>query len=79
MEGTVTYLAQTTADTAPVIFRTELALDVKLDIKEQFVQPVFFASLFFLFMIDNYQYYFHYFVDLLSGSVFAKKLYSYVN
>ena len=45
MEGTATYLAQTTADTAPVIFRTELVLDVKLDIKEQFVQQVFFASL----------------------------------
>ena len=70
MEGTATYLAQTTADTAPVIFRTELVLDVKLDIKEQFVQLVFVASL-FLFMKDNYQYYFHYFV---SGSVFAKKI-----
>ena len=47
MEGTATYLAQTTADTAPVIFRTELVLDVKLDIKEQFVQLVFVASFFF--------------------------------
>ena len=54
MEGTATYLAQTTANTAPVIFRTELVLDVKLDIKEQFVQSVFFASL-FLFIKDNYK------------------------
>ena len=45
MEATVTYYAQTTADTKLVIFRTELVLHVKLDIKEQFVQQVFFASL----------------------------------
>ena len=45
MEGTVTYLAQTTADTEPVIFRTELVLDVKLDIKEYFVHMVFLIRL----------------------------------
>ena len=43
MEATVTYHAQTTADTELVIFRTELVLDVKLDIREQFVQQVLFA------------------------------------
>ena len=48
MEATVTYHAQITADTKHVIFRTELVLHVKLDIKEQFVQQVFFASLIYL-------------------------------
>ena len=43
MEATVTKHARTTADTEPVIFRMELVLDVKLDIKEQFVQQVFFS------------------------------------
>ena len=46
MEVTVTYHAQTTADTEPVIFRMELVLDVKLDIKEQFVQQVFLVRYF---------------------------------
>ena len=41
MEGTATFHALTTADTDPVILRLELVLDVKLDIKEQFVQQVF--------------------------------------
>lgn len=46
MEVTVTYHAQTTADTAPVIFIMELVLNVKLDIKEQFVQQVFLVRFF---------------------------------
>ena len=46
MEGTVAYHAQTTADIDPVIFRMELVLDVKLDIKEQFVQWVFLVRFF---------------------------------
>ena len=46
MEVTVTYHAQKTADTEPVIFRMELVLDVKLDIKEQFVQQVFLVRFF---------------------------------
>ena len=41
MEATVAYHARTTADTEHVILWTELVLDVKLDIKEQFVQQVF--------------------------------------
>ena len=44
MEGTVTIFAPITADTEPVIFKMELPLDVRLDIKEQFVQQVFFVS-----------------------------------
>ena len=42
MEAIATFHALTTADTEPDIFRMELVLDVKLDIKEQFVQQVFF-------------------------------------
>ena len=48
MEVTVTFHALTTADTEPVILWTALVSDVKLDIKEQFVQQVFLSSFFYL-------------------------------
>ena len=46
MEATVTFHVLTTADTGPVILRMELVLDVKLDIKEQFVEKVLISFLF---------------------------------
>lgn len=54
MEATVTFHAQTAADTEPVIFSMELVLVVKLDIKEQFVQQVLCS---FFGKYDRYQFY----------------------
>ena len=53
MEATVTYNAQTTADTELVIFRMELVLDVKLDIEEPFVNQVFLFRFFFRFSVPT--------------------------
>ena len=56
MEATVTFYAQNTAETEPVIFRMEHVLDVKLDIQEQFVQQVL-CSFFIWKKNDRYQFY----------------------
>ena len=46
MESTVKYHAQTTVDTELVIFRMELVLNVKLVIKEPYVQQVLLIRFF---------------------------------
>ena len=72
MEVTVTYHAQKTADTEPVIFRMELVLDVKLDIKEQFVQQVFLVR---FFIYENpLSILLSLLCRIISGSVFAIKI-----
>lgn len=65
MEETVAYHAQTTADTKPVTFRMELVLNVKMDIKEQFVQRVF---LFFF----NWEIYIKTFLSLIYWLIFVQ-------
>ena len=67
MEATVTYHAQTTADTKTCHIQNGTCFACEAGYKGTICATGIFCFA-YLLMKDNYQYYFYYFVELFSGS-----------